>query len=110
MAALRRVRLFVWQALQRKVYRGGLTDHLQRATEKRVEISGERLVLRNRTLDRLLRCGSLIAEIDKRGQYIVNGWALHGRRCGCDGEIVQLVLEFNHQALGKFLADAGNAC
>ena len=55
-----------------------LPDHLQRAAEQAVEIGGQRLVFGDGLLDGLLRGGALVAEIDERGEHIVDGRALHG--------------------------------
>ncbi len=60
-------------------------------------------------LDGLLCGGALVAEIDERGEHIFDGRALHGCLRRGYREVVELVFQFDHQALGELFADAGNA-
>src|SRR5208282_1461749 len=68
-----------------------------------------RWVLGDGLLNGLLGGGALVAEIDQRREHVLGGLPLHGglRRRG--GKVVELVFEFDHQALGQLFAHAGNA-
>ena len=56
-----------------------LPDHLQRPAEEPVEIAGQPSLLGDGLLDGLLSGGSLVAEIDQRGEHIVHRGAAHAR-------------------------------
>ena len=58
---------------------------------------------------RLVGGGRLVAEIDERRKHIVFQPVLGTRRGGSHAELRQLVLEFEHHALGGLFAYAGHA-
>jgi len=58
-------------------------------------------------LNGLLGCGPLVAQVHQRGEHVVHGRSLHGRRHRGDSKVVQLVFEFDHQALGQLLPTPG---
>ncbi len=63
-------------------------------------------------LDCFLRDGAGVAEIDEGRECVVTGWAMmraSGRSRNGDGEVVELVLEFENDTFGCLFADAGDA-
>ena len=51
----------------------------------------------------------MVAEIDQCGKNIVHGWSCHGGWRGGDSKVVELVFEFDYEALGELFANAGDA-
>ena len=82
------------------------------ARKRSLEVVGGLGVLLDGGFDGLLGDGAGVAEVDQGGESIVAGravmWASGGSG-DCDGEVVELVLEFEDDALGGLLADAGDA-
>jgi hypothetical protein len=85
-----------------------LPDDEQGGAEESVEGVGGGFVFGDGGFDGLLGGGALVAEIEKRGHDVVGCRTGGGdRRCG--GHVVELVFQFDDEALGEFFTDAGNA-
>src|SRR5260370_21328028 len=89
-----------------------LADSSHGGAEEEFEVVGGLGVLPDGGLDGFLRDGAGITEVDQGGEGIVaSGTVVWPPGCDGDGygEVVELVFEFKHDALGGFLADAGDA-
>src|SRR6185503_9563172 len=81
----------------------GLQREAEQVLEGRIGVRAER------PLDGALGFGTRVPEVDQRRDDVVRGRARSdGRRFG-RGKVLHLVLELDHQALGRLLADAGDA-
>ena len=82
-------------------------------SEEQFEVLGIVGVLLDGGFDGLLGYGTRVAKVDERRKSVVSGgtvvWTSGGGGDGW-GEIVEFVLEFEDDALGGLLADAGDAC
>ena len=95
---------------------GGLSaDGGHGGAEEKFEVVGCVGFFGDGGLDRFLRGGAGVAEVDQGGEGVVAGLSsstvVRASGSGGDGcgEIVELVFEFEDDALGRFLADAGDA-
>jgi hypothetical protein len=97
-----------WLRLQTR-----LPDGRHGGAEKSLEVLGGLGGLLDRGFDRLLGDRARIAEVDEGGEGVVAGGAVVGSGGGGGGdgygEVVELVFEFEDDALGGLLADAGDA-
>src|ERR1700686_5305395 len=87
-----------------------LADGGHGGPEEELEVLGGFRALLDSSLDGFLRDGAGVAEVDQGGEGVVaSGAVVRATGCGGNGcsEVVELVLQFKDDALGRFLADAG---
>jgi hypothetical protein len=86
-----------------------LTNQLQRTAEEALEISTEGFLTGDRLLDGFFGGGALVAKIDEGRENVFDGGPFYGRGGRCDCEVIELVLQFDDQALSELFPHAGNA-
>ena len=86
-----------------------LSDDFEGTAEEAVEVGGEGFVFGYGLLDGFFGGGALVAEVGEGGEDVVYGCALDSGLDGGYGEVVELVFEFDDEALGELFANAGDA-
>ena len=86
-----------------------LADNFEGTAEEAVEVGGQGFVFGYGLLDGFFCGGALVAEVGESGEDVVYCCALNGGLDRGYGEVVELVFEFDDEALGELFAYAGDA-
>ena len=86
-----------------------LADNFEGTAEEAVEVGGQGFVFGYGLLDGFFCGGALVAEVGESGEDVVYCCALNGGLDRGYGEVVELVFEFDDEALGELFANAGDA-